>query len=59
MYDDGIGWGKNVQEAFTWYERAAKTGHVDAQFNMGVFYQNGVDVEKNTQQSHWVVSKSC
>ena len=31
--------------AFRWGLRAAERGHVDAQFNTGVFYENGEGVE--------------
>lgn len=41
MYEQGIGIGKDEQEAFVWYGKAAAQGNSAAQFNLGVLYENG------------------
>jgi len=50
MYEQGIGIGKDEQEAFVWYGKAASQGNAAAQFNLGVLYENGrgtkIDFEK-------------
>ena len=50
MYEQGIGIGKDEQEAFVWYGKAASQGNAAAQFNLGVLHENGrgtkIDFEK-------------
>lgn len=50
MYEQGIGVGKDEQEAVVWYGKSAGQGNAAAQFNLGVLYENGrgtkVDFEK-------------
>jgi len=40
MYEQGIGVGKDEQEAVAWYGESAALGSSDAQFNLGVLYEN-------------------
>ncbi|MFQ5936630.1 MAG: tetratricopeptide repeat protein [Acidiferrobacterales bacterium] len=35
---------RQVEKAIRWYERAAKAGHVRAQYNLGLIYLKGEDV---------------
>lgn len=49
MYANGVGVGKNVDQAMTWTESAAKKGHVAAQYLLGIAYQGGLGVQRNTQ----------
>ena len=41
MYEQGIGVGKDEQEAVAWYGESAEQGNSAAQFNLGVLYENG------------------
>jgi TPR repeat protein len=41
MYEQGIGVGKDEQEAVVWYGKSAAQGNAAAQFNLGVLYENG------------------
>ena len=45
MYEQGIGVGKDEQEAVVWYGKAASQGSAAAQFNLGVLYENGRGTE--------------
>ena len=40
MYEQGIGVGKDEQEAVVWYGESAAQGVSAAQFNLGVLYEN-------------------
>jgi TPR repeat protein len=41
MYEQGIGVGKDEEEAVVWYGKSAAQGNMAAQFNLGVIYENG------------------
>ncbi|MFT5299906.1 MAG: TPR repeat protein [Mariniblastus sp.] len=41
MYEQGLGVGKDEQEAVAWYGQSAAQGNAAAQFNLGVLYENG------------------
>ncbi len=41
MYEQGIGVGKDENEAVAWYAKSAAQGNSAAQFNLGVLYENG------------------
>ena len=41
MYEQGIGVGKDEQEAVVWYRKSAEQGNSAAQFNLGVLFENG------------------
>ncbi|MCA9235255.1 MAG: sel1 repeat family protein [Planctomycetales bacterium] len=41
MYEQGIGVGKDEQQAVAWYGKSAAQGNAAAQFNLGVLYENG------------------
>jgi TPR repeat protein len=41
MYEQGLGVGKDEQEAVVWYGKAAAQGNSAAQYNLGVLYENG------------------
>ena len=47
MYAFGQGVEKNEAEAFNWFKQSASRGVAQAQFNLGVFYENGTTVNKN------------
>ena len=39
-----------------WYEKAAKQGYAPAQFITALFYENGIDVERNLKTAeNWLV----
>lgn len=46
---------RNYDEAFSWYEKAANQNHVEAQHQMGYFYQHGLDkiVEDDKKAFEW------
>ena len=41
----------SYRQAKDWFEKAAEKGHVDAQYNLGVIYENGEGVSQNYQQA--------
>lgn len=44
----------NYSEAAEWYRKAANRGHVDAQYNLGILYEEGRGVTQNyTEASNW------
>lgn len=52
IYYQGEGVKRNYQEAFNWYEKAAKQNHAEAQHQMGYFYKHGLDVvEKDDKRA--------
>ncbi|MEM7047457.1 MAG: hypothetical protein AAF442_07410 [Pseudomonadota bacterium] len=40
-YADSLGVEQSDAQAALWYERAAKNGHIDAQFNLATLYRTG------------------
>jgi TPR repeat protein len=59
MYQFGVGVAPDSKQAVYWYEKAAKQGHVKAQFNLGLMYnkeQNDVQAvewyRKAAEQGH-------
>lgn len=58
LFDLGMqyyeGWGgspKNYDKAVLWFRRAAEAGHMLAQFNLGVCYDEGIGVALDQRQS--------
>jgi TPR repeat protein len=47
MHFYGQGRAENFEEALTWYQEAARQGHRDSQYNLGVMYLNGLGAEAN------------
>lgn len=41
MYRNGLGVGKNYQEALRWYRMAAEKRNADAEYSLGLMYANG------------------
>jgi hypothetical protein len=53
----GNGVGKNPQEAFVYYEKAAKAGIPEAQFVVGEFLRSGSDIPQNLEEAKkWYTS---
>jgi localization factor PodJL len=50
-YAEGRGVPHNLQEAATWYERAAKGGLAPALFRLGTLYEKGNGVTKNLNEA--------
>ena len=50
-YDKGIGVEQSETEAFSWYFKAAKSGHSQAQFNLANTYRDGRGVEANMERA--------
>ena len=46
MYNRCQGVDVNNKKAFEWYEKAAKQGYAEAQYNLGIMYEDdrGMDV---------------
>lgn len=45
----------DVNTALQWYEKAARNGHVEAQYKLGMFYYNGEIVSKNLSKArNWI-----
>ena len=42
---------RNYNEATKWFEKAAQHGDVDAMFNLGLCYLEGMGVEKNLKKA--------
>ena len=40
----------DMEKAFSWFEKAANQGHIDAQFNVALMYINGEGVRQNQQK---------
>lgn len=56
MYRNGWGVGKDEAKAFEFQKKAADTGDVNARYNMGVYYADGVIVPVNyTEALRWVL----
>ena len=47
MYGQGQGGAQDYSKAREWYEKAAKQGNADAQFNLGFLYDEGQGVEQS------------
>ena len=45
MYQEGVGVGKDIDQAIYWFHRAATEGNAEAQFLLGKIYHYGGDVE--------------
>ena len=50
-YDNGLGVEKDSQKAFNWYQEAAKNGKMEAQYNLGFFYDRGELVNQNFKKA--------
>ena len=42
---------KDYKNAFKWFECSANAGDADAQYNLGILYENGEGVEKNEKEA--------
>ena len=49
---------KNYKEAFEWYSKAANNGDVRAQFNLSIFYQNGIYVQQDLDAKMYWLEKA-
>lgn len=47
IYYLGLGQRRDFQKALVWFEKAAKKGFADAQYNLGGMYENGEHVKKD------------
>ena len=48
----GEGITKNYDETFKWFQMAAKQGHTDAQFKLGMMYNMGLSVKKDDSEEY-------
>ena len=47
MYYLGDGVDVNYKKAIEWYKKAAEQGYADAQYNLGIMYENGHGVDQD------------
>jgi uncharacterized protein len=59
MYDHGQGTQKDGNQAFYWYQTAAKQGDAISQYNTGVMYANGQGVARNNESAIFWIKKSA
>ncbi|PKY55059.1 HCP-like protein [Rhizophagus irregularis] len=59
LYENGEGTGKDLNQAFYWYSKAAENGCKIAQYNLGRFYQGGKGVEKDKYKVFEYYKKSA
>ncbi len=53
-YADGVdGSAPDMKKAAYWFEKAAKRGVVDSQFNLGYLYQGGTGVERSLETAYF------
>ena len=52
-YDGGISVGitNDFHEAVKWYRKAADQGHVDAQYNLGIYHAIGIGIAKDSAEA--------
>ena len=49
--------GSEREQAFAWCQHAAKAGHMDAQYHLGMFYKSGIGTpEDRTEALRWYQS---
>lgn len=46
-YENGIGFVKDMEQAFIWYEKAANAGAANAMNHLAILYANGTGIEKD------------
>ena len=51
MYANGVGVGKDVEQAFAWTKASAEKGHTVAQYLLGSAYSNGLGTPKDLQKA--------
>ena len=51
FYAYGIETETDLGQAVQWYQQSAEAGHMAAQYNLGICYENGTGVEKNVQKA--------
>ena len=51
MYYNGTGVEQSYAKAAEWWQKAAKQGYVQAQYNLGVMYANGTGVEQSDEKA--------
>ena len=50
---------KDYKNAFKWFECSANAGDADAQYNLGILYENGEGVEKNEKEAFKLYLKAA
>ena len=50
-YEYGLGVEESQEEAFKWYQKGAKSGHMDSLLAMGLCYENGIGCEKSEEKA--------
>ncbi len=50
---------KNYAEALKWYTLSAEQGLAQAQFNLGLMYENGLSVQKDVNEARKWYQKSA
>ena len=47
QFYSGVGRNQSHTESYTWFLKAAKRGHVTAQYNLGIMYENGEYIKQD------------
>ena len=50
-HEGNLGLNADAEEAYRWYVKAAKNGQIEAENVLGVFYAEGIFVEKNIEEA--------
>lgn len=59
-YYQGYGVEEDLEQALSWYQKAAKTGHPKAQYALGLMLEYGVDsIPKNTPKALKWITKAA
>ena len=58
MYELGLGFEKNLDQAFVYFEKSAEQGYAKAQYNLGVFYAMGKSVNKDLVKAKYWIKKA-
>jgi TPR repeat protein len=58
LYQLGLGLSQDVEQAVSWYERAAVQGHAIAWANLGQIYGSGLLGQPNTEKARYCYAKA-
>lgn len=59
LYINGQGVQQNYAQAASWFRKAAKQSHAEAQYNLGISYYKGIGVQKNYEQACFWLKKAA
>jgi len=47
----GLGVSKNYEKAVEWYNKSAEQGNMQAQYNLGIMYEDGIGVPQSNEKA--------